>query len=528
MAVPSVKNTYSFTTAVTATRVLLIDDDRDILESLKDVLELENHPYRVKTEISAQGAIDCAEEFKPHIAVLDIRLGQSSGLDLVPELKKRFPDLICIMMTAYRNVEYAVSAVKRGASEFLHKPIDATEFVRTIERFHIQLLLESEKAESDRRFKAIFEDSFHQLFLLDPTGKIVDINKTALSQASMQKKELLGEICWQSKWWTQFGISPENLQKAFLQSLSGKNISLELEGKQEFKPVCFNVSYKPIVDELGHTGLVLAECRDITSEKHAEKVLRDNHALLQQKVEERTVELRQAMEQAENASMAKSRFLSQMSHELRTPMNAILGCGQLLEIDSNIPLDAPQREYLNEILHAGEHLMTLINELLNLARIESGNLQIQLQQVKLNNVLNESMKLIESQASEKNIQLIKQTNECDSLMVTADRTRLKQVLINILINAVKYNVENGNITIACRTENTHVSIEVSDTGVGIAAHDLDKVFSPFERADEQNNVDGTGIGLAISKNLVELMGGKIHLKSEKGRGSTFTIELALC
>lgn len=239
------------------------------------------------------------------------------------------------------------------------------------------------------------------------------------------------------------------------------------------------------------------------------------------------LELNSARAVAEQANLAKSEFLSSMSHELRTPLSAILGFAQLIESGLPAPTSSQKRS-VDQILKAGWYLLDLINEILDLALIESGKLSLSLEPISLTEVMRESQAMIESQAQQRGISL--SFPQFDTpYFVKADRTRVKQVLINLLSNAIKYNKERGTVLVDCiASEAGRVRIRVKDTGEGLTADQLAQLFQPFNRLGQESNAEkGTGIGLVVCKRLVELMGGTIDVCSTVGQGSVFAIELNL-
>lgn len=260
----------------------------------------------------------------------------------------------------------------------------------------------------------------------------------------------------------------------------------------------------PLRSEAGETTGIMVVMADITERREAE----------------RAVLLR---EQAEQANRAKSEFLSRMSHELRTPLNAILGFAQLMEMDE---LDEEQRESIGQILRGGRHLLDLINEVLDLSRIEAGRLTLSLEPVSVQTAVAQAMSLVSPLASEMGLSYTADAIDAD-LFVTADIQRLKQVLLNLLSNAVKYNQPKGSVHVTVdAAREGRVRIGVRDTGAGIAEAQIPRLFSPFERLDmEARNIPGTGLGLVLARALTEAMRGEIGVESAVGGGSTFWIEL---
>lgn len=235
-------------------------------------------------------------------------------------------------------------------------------------------------------------------------------------------------------------------------------------------------------------------------------------------------ELIAARDEAQRANYAKSEFLSRMSHELRTPMNAILGFSQILRLQE---LTTTQQDFIDEIMTAANHLLVLIDELLDLSRIEAGNMALAIEAVDVKSVLQQAVKIVQPILTERQIEL---HTECQSsMLMLADRTRLLQIFVNLLSNAAKYNKPQGEIRIECRMLDDYMlRVCITDTGIGIAPENIDKLFQSFERLGaEKTGIDGTGVGLALSQQLAQLMGGNLGVSSIEGEGSTFWCDMPL-
>jgi signal transduction histidine kinase/CheY-like chemotaxis protein len=266
-------------------------------------------------------------------------------------------------------------------------------------------------------------------------------------------------------------------------------------------------------------------------ERRSQQILRLNEEL-EARVRDRTAqletsneELRLATAAAEKANLAKSEFLSSMSHELRTPLNAIIGFGQLLGGDIGNTRPERRQEFVEHIVGAGKHLLTLINEILNLARIEAGHVELSLEPVDVDEVLADCRKMIEPMATQRGIAT--QFMPSGGCVALADRMRLKQVLLNLISNAIKYNRPGGSVQVCCSTPDPQqVRIEVVDTGLGLQPEQVRALFQPFNRLGQEAGPEqGTGIGLVVTQRLVELMGGEIGAHSAPGQGSTFWVDL---
>ncbi|MDH5360098.1 MAG: transporter substrate-binding protein [Gammaproteobacteria bacterium] len=391
-------------------------------------------------------------------------------------------------------------------------------------RYNHQRILHETTLEDDIRLQArILEQLSEAVFLLS-----TDTNEIVFTNSGAEKLFKYGKVEMNS-------ISIEDIvgNSAYeSQKNSFQDIRLELQrtGSWVGDVVCKNADQITLHCSItastfthpyyGEVWLLVVS--DITRLKNAEEELKNHRANLESIVEERTGELVQARDEAKNANRIKSEFLSHMSHELRTPMNSIMGFAQVLELSSNTE---ENKDYINEILIASGHLLTLINELLDLSRIETGNLFVAKDYINISEAINDVVKILSPMTKDRNISISINGNE--GLGVLADSTRLKQTLLNLLSNAIKYNRQNGSINIRFFVKDINtISVSISDTGIGIPIDMIEKVFTPFERLGAENsNVDGVGIGLSLSKKLVELMGGDIYVNSIPGSGSKFTFEL---
>jgi PAS domain S-box-containing protein len=362
-----------------------------------------------------------------------------------------------------------------------------------------------ESAAAEARFRGLIEVAPDAIVTADGDGRIVLVNGQTEALFGYQRAEMLGQFVEV--------LLPERYREGHVSRRSGYTHSprirpmganLELHGRRkdgsEF-PV--EISLGPI--EVDGELLVIATIRDISERKAVEAAIV------------------QAREEAVQANLAKSEFLSRMSHELRTPLNAILGFGQLLAMDDLIE---EQRDSVDQILRAGAHLLELINEVLDISRIEAGRLTLSIEPVSLDDLLRETQDLVRPLANEAHIR-IEETPRPSSMHVLADQQRLRQVLLNLLTNAVKYNRADGLVQITCEPgESGQNRIAIRDTGNGMDEGELARLFTPFERlAAEQSGVEGTGLGLALSRRLVEAMNGSMGVESTKGMGSTFWLDL---
>jgi len=361
---------------------------------------------------------------------------------------------------------------------------------------------------SEQKFSTAFQSSSALMAISDYyTGIYVDVNNTFVETVEYDYQEIVGrtnmELCV---------FEDEGLRALIIDSLD-KNIpvrklEVSIKSKSGNKHIVL-LSADTIY--VGDVRCLLTVSIDISDRKRAEQ------------------EMHKAQLEAEKANVAKSEFLSRMSHELRTPMNSILGFAQILELGD---LNTGQKKSVNHILKSGRHLLNLINEVLDISRIEAGRLSLNIETIEVNSILDEMSDIIRPLALERGVKINK-IEIPTKLFVKSDKQSLNQILLNLLHNAVKYNKPSGLVSISAKkiisndSNNSFIRISITDTGYGITDEDITKIFIPFERIGATNSgIEGTGLGLAVVKKLVETMGGTLGVDSKPGIGSTFWIQLS--
>jgi signal transduction histidine kinase/ActR/RegA family two-component response regulator len=392
-------------------------------------------------------------------------------------------------------------------------------------------------------FKSLFESAPGSFLVLDPDLIIVAVSDAYLRATMTSREEIVGRGLFEV-----FPDNPDDPEatgegnlRASLDRVSRDRVPDTMAVQQydirrpEAEGGGFEVRHwsplnSPVLGPDGELAYIIHRVTDVTEfvqlkqQDQLTTSLRQDNARMEAEILQRSRELQEANRRLRAADLAKSEYLSRMSHELRTPLNAILGFAQLLEMDE---LREDQQESLGYILSAARHLLALINEVLDIAAIEAGRLTLSLEPVWVADVVSETVSLIRPLADQQGILLVSPARTCDA-HVLGDRQRLKQVLLNLLSNAVKYNRPAGSVHLTCEHVNGRLRVKVADTGPGIPAEALERLFVPFERlGSEHGTVEGTGLGLPLSKRLADAMGGSLELESIPQQGSTFWVELPL-
>ncbi|MDQ3618754.1 MAG: PAS domain S-box protein [Actinomycetota bacterium] len=403
---------------------------------------------------------------------------------------------------------------KDGSYRWLHSVMRldplAVEGAGTVLAYAQDITESIEAQETTSRLASIVESTGDAVIGNSPEGAIVSWNSSAEALYGYSADEIKGRPV--------SILTPDDRRQEIDQILQavaeGRRIdNHETERmKKGGERIEVALTISPIRDASGAVIGASTIARDITDRKRAEQTLRES-----------AEELRAAKQEAERANQAKNDFLSRMSHELRTPLNAILGFAQLMEMDS---LSSEHRESTNEIRRGGGHLLELIDEIMDISRIESGQLTLSLEPIPLGELVEHGVAMVRSLAEERSIEIRGDARASCTGHVLGDRQRFTQVLLNILSNAIKYNREGGEVTISYEEVGSNrLNLKIADTGYGIRAHNLDRLFSPFDRLGaEQSGVQGTGLGLTLSKRLMEAMGGDIRVDTSVGEGTTFTLE----
>ena len=382
--------------------------------------------------------------------------------------------------------------------------------------------------DSEQRFRGIIENIRDIYYRADAEGNLIMISPSALKLLGYDSvEELIGRPLM------SFWFYPEQRQQ-FLDLLESKGAVQDYETtirRKDGSPLEVSANSYFYFDQagkrLGTEGII----RDITRRKRVEEQLRNAHEMLmgysvrlEQEVQERTKAALEAQQLAESANRAKSEFLTNMNHELKTPLNAVIGFSEAMLEGLSGQLTGRQAEYLDYIYRGGKHLQRLIDDILDLSRMEAGKMELEISEFLIKDIIDSSVFMFEEKAKRHALKLTSQV-EHGIESINADPLMVKQILRNIISNAIKFTPVGGSIHVAAELHDNGEAVEFSvrDTGIGIAPEDQSKLFQPFTQIDSSytKKYEGTGLGLCLCKQIVELHGGSIGVESEQGKGSTF-------
>ncbi|HWD38117.1 MAG TPA: response regulator [Fimbriimonas sp.] len=482
-------------------RILIVDDEARNVQALCDTLPA--YGFETYGCRSGEEALEVLREQRFDLMLTDLMMPGMDGIGLLHLARQIDPDLVAVVMTGEGTITTAVGAMKAGALDYVLKPFKVNVALPVLSRSLEVRRLRQENSELQGRERErvdelarFFTVSRDLLCIAGSDGYFKQVNSAWERALGYSEDTLL------SRPFIDF-VHPDDKEATVTEMsrlVSGGYECTAFENRYRH----IDGSYRWIQWTTTCSGdLVYAAARDVTDQKLME------------------IALRQAKDAAEQASKAKGDFLSRMSHELRTPLNAILGFAQLLEMN----YDTPEiNEAAHSILKGGQHLLQMINEVLDLSRVESGHLAVSLEPVNLTEVLQQAFGLIQPLANAAGVGLL-MVSGYEGRHVRADRQRLLQVLLNLLSNAIKYNRQNGEVRVRCiEAVPGQLRVEISDTGRGISEEDRERLFQPFQRLGDER-IEGTGLGLALSERFVRLMNGVLSLTESSESGSTFAVDL---
>jgi signal transduction histidine kinase/DNA-binding response OmpR family regulator len=540
---------------------LVVDDDsmmRDLLEHMLSELGISNTRFEDDPAKVPQAVL----EWNPDLILLDLHLRGSDGLTVARTLTEQDPhweDRAILFVTGDAVGADLQLALQVGRRDALQKPFTVGELDDKLEALLRRQSPSHHGGRPGREpgprasrkrpvaepdFKALFESAPGLYLVLSPEYDIVGASDVYLQATMTERDEILGRGI--------FEVFPDNPGDADASGVTNLRASLDRVRRErvadamavqkydirrrggEFEVRFWSPVNWPVLDARQELLYIIHRVEDVTefvrlktrgsTTKEPRTELRDRTDEMAAEIFRRSIELQETNHRLEAANAAKSAFLSRVSHELRTPLTSILGFGELLTMSE---LATDQEESVDLILTAGRHLLALLDDVLDIARVESGEMSLSVEPVAIDTVLSDAVELARPLAKARGITLSSLPRDSRRGYLSGDYQRLRQVLLNLLSNGIKYNHRGGSVTIAVedRPEDL-VRVAISDTGPGLSEEDLRRLFVPFERLSApMKGVEGTGLGLVLSRNLTETMGGRIGVSSSPGAGSTFWIEL---
>jgi len=515
-------------------KILVVDDEIRVCHFVQKGLQLINPTYNVYQAVSGFAALDIVRNEMPDILIADICMPDMDGISLIEKSRKIKNDLQSIVITGAASLDNAISALHKGVSHYIKKPLDIDRLNNAVQASWEHQMFMNKLRISEARFRNIFMDANVSAIIYDPYGMILLCNKMVLNLLGYSHETICQTRIIQHIHSDDIQIF-KALEKKVLRNKMD-NFHLDIRFNNRLNQVTWVHASAARLDDffdLDHPVINL-QLIDISKHKHDEIESKKTNGQLQRQIDQMeriNLQMEKAVDfsnkvaiDAEIANKYKSRFLANMSHDIRTPMNGVIGMTHLL---MGTELTDEQREYLNMIRISGNSLLSLINDILDFSRIEADQLILESQRFNVRMTVEDTVDIVALDAYEKGIDLTCIIEPNVPLELLGDPGRLRQVLINLLGNAVKFT-DAGEVSLHITLEketNEHATlyISVKDTGTGIPESDIKYIFKPFAQVERKNagSYGGTGLGLAISSRIIQLMGGQIRVKSEVDLGSKF-------
>jgi PAS domain S-box-containing protein len=496
-------------------RILYIEDDPGLSRLVRARLEAEG--YRLELCLTGREGLATFDEAIHDLVIVDYQLPDCNGLQVLETLVGRGVEVPVIIATGAGSEEIAVRAMKLGAADYINKethdkffrllPSVIEKALRRHELERLKQRAETELRESEERLRSILASIDDAVLVTDRSGMLVAAR--APGEGGRDSEDWIGS--------TFRDVFPPAVAARFEAAFAAVQANDGVEQfdyslPSEAAEVWFNAKMSPLKDVHHQFSGVTVVARDITARKQAEE------------------QLRLATFAADSASRAKSDLLAGMSHELRTPLTAIIGYSEILFYEYFGTVNERQKQQLDIILQCSRHLLELINDILDISKIESGKTELDLAPVRMSSLLEHTLTLLKETASRRKIAIeTRLPSELVGVEVVADERRVKQVLFNLLSNALKFTPEGGRVDLSLFRQNGFLAISVADTGIGIPREELDRIFDAFYQIKGRANpakVPGSGLGLSLARQIVELHGGRIWAESEgEGKGSRLTFTL---
>lgn len=484
-------------------KILIIDDEKGIRTGTKRLLESEG--YTVNNAENGTQGIEYGTGENYDLAIIDLKMPDYDGIEVLKRIKKKYPNTICLIATAYASYDTAIESTRLGAYSYIPKPFTPDDMIHQVNKSYEQrkLLLESEKLKKEReerllelaheksRLNAIINSITEGVIVVNKSAELVYFNSAVLRSLNLNELQI-GEVVTKKL--------PEKVTDLVNKYLKSDNViqtsystQIEIKPKSELvvEAIC-----SPITHPDGSFAGVVIVIRDITELKKIELV--------------------------------KSQFVSMVAHELKTPISAVIGFLKII-LDPNISVTyEKQQDYLSRSVVRLSGLTDLVNDLLNISRMELKTKQREIQPLDIKEIIDSTVEFLQFESKKKNVSI--NTNFEEPLPeLKADQNEINRIITNLLSNAIKYNKDKGRVDIDVSTSKHYLEIEIADTGIGMNEEEKKQLFNEFFRAKNENTrgVSGTGLGLSIVKRIVEAYSGKVEVESEYGVGSKFTVFLPI-